>query len=154
MLLFRLALARGGPAAEPALTVIESPLVLIWSGAARAAVGATAVMVWGRRRLALETTDAARLAGVTGLRRTLLMAGLMRGPLIAAFLLAAALALGELGAAVFISPPGWELLPVRVFNMMHYQHGGQVAALALLTTGAAAIFGALAVLLASRKRHA
>jgi len=139
------------PSVEAGLCLLEGPLTLFWAGAARAAVGAAAVLAWGRRGLSRELLESARLAGLSAPRRLWLLAGLMRWHLLAALLLGAALAFGELGAAIHVSPPGWEMLSLRVFNAMHNGHGHVTAALALVTTALAALFGALAALAARRK---
>jgi ABC-type Fe3+ transport system permease subunit len=151
MLKARAALSPLGPAGTLAARLLDSPLVLVWAGAARAALGCTAVLAWGRRRLNDELLEAARTAGLSLPRRLWLAAGLMRGAVAAALFLGTALALGEIGASVLIGPPGWEVLSVRVFNAMHNGHGDVTAALALVTTGGAVLFGAIAAVLGGRR---
>ncbi len=123
---------------------LDTPLVMVLAGAARAAAGVTAVLAWGALRLNPEMLEAARTAGLPPLRRLLLTVGLMRRWVVAALLVGVALALGEVGASVMICPPGWETLAVRVFAAMHNGHGQVTAALALVTTAGAALFGVLA----------
>lgn len=41
------------------------------------------------------------------------------------------LALWEVESLILLVPPGWETLSLRVFNMLHYGHAGQVDALCL-----------------------
>lgn len=139
------------PPIEAGLRLLDSPLVLFWAGAARAALGATAVLAWGRGGLNRELIESARLAGLSAPRRLWLLAGLMRRHLLAALLLGAALAFGEIGAAIHVSPPGWELLSLRVFNAMHNGHAHVTAALALVTTALAALFAALAAAVVPRR---
>jgi 2-aminoethylphosphonate transport system permease protein len=124
--------------------LLDTPLVMVLAGSARAAAGVAAVLAWGALRLNPEMLEAARTAGLPPLRRLLVTVGLMRRWVAAALLLGVALALGEVGASVMICPPGWETLAVRVFAAMHNGHGQVTAALALVTTAGAALFGVLA----------
>jgi iron(III) transport system permease protein len=151
LLRVRALLASAGPAGHALAWFLHSPIILVWAASARAALGAGLVLGWGRRRTNPEMLDAGRTAGLSAPRRWLLAAGLMRRYLVAALLLGAALALGELGAAVMIAPPGWETLAVRVFNAMHNYHGDVVAALALVTTAGSAVLATLGAALATRR---
>ncbi len=130
--------------------LFDGPLMLVWSGAARGAFAAAAIIEAGRRSTASELFEAARLAGAGRVDRLWLAIRLMPGHVAAAWLVAGALALGELGAAVQIAPPGWDTLQVRVFNEMHNYHGVTTAALAFLTTAATAAVAALVALLPHR----
>jgi ABC-type Fe3+ transport system permease subunit len=140
----------GAPGAAGA-ELLYGPLALVWAGAARAVPGVAAVLAWGRLRVGAEQFEAGRTAGLGALGRLRLAAGLLRGPAAAALLLGVALALGDVGAAVLVSPPGWEPLAVRVFNAMHNGHGEVTAALALVTTAGAAGLGGLAAVLVGRR---
>ncbi len=56
------------------------------------------------------------------------------------------LCLWDVETLVLIVPPGGETLALRVFNLLHYGHGGQVNALCLVTLGVALLpFAALGV---------
>jgi len=130
-------------AGEAGAPVFDGPLVLVWSGAARGAFAAAAILHAGRLAIAPEMLEAARTAGLGRLDRAWLAFRLMPGHVAAAWLVAAALALGELGAAVQTAPPGWDTLQVRVFAEMHNYHGVTTAALAFLTTAATAAVAGL-----------
>ncbi len=130
----------------------RSGMVLIWIGAARATLGAFLILAWGRSRIDDTFFEAGRLAGLGSLARLFLAAGLMKRFLASALLVALALAIGELGATVQLCPPGCSTLCVKVFNTMHNQHGGEAAGLALLAVGGVVILGALAALIADRRR--
>jgi len=151
LLRLRVALGSLGAPGRALAWFLRSPMILVWAGAGRAALGAGIVLGWGRRRVNNELLEAGRAAGLPAVRQWWLRAGLMRRHVAAALLLGTALALGELGAAVMIAPPGWETLPVRVFSAMHNYHGDVVAALALVTTAGVAILAALGAALAVRR---
>jgi iron(III) transport system permease protein len=71
---------------------------------------------------------------------------LIRLPLLAPALLTAsavvfALTLGELSATLLVSPPGEPTLTMRIYNYLHYGASDTVAALTLVLTILALIFG-------------
>jgi len=84
--------------------------------------------------------DAAELSGLSRFR-------IWRGILLPAMLPRAAaagavvfvLALGEIGPAVLLSPPGRMTAAQHLFNLMHYGYDGVVASLALFLFGAAVL---------------
>jgi len=84
--------------------------------------------------------DAAELAGLSRFRiwkSVLLPALLPRAA--AAGAVVFVLALGEIGPAVLLSPPGRMTAAQHLFNLMHYGYDGVVASLALFLFGAAAL---------------
>jgi ABC-type Fe3+ transport system permease subunit/DNA-binding beta-propeller fold protein YncE len=66
-----------------------------------------------------------------------------RGTLLAGFYLVYLLCLWEVETLILIVPPGRETLAVRIFNMLHYGHAGQVDALCvwMLALGLAPVLG-------------
>jgi iron(III) transport system permease protein len=60
-----------------------------------------------------------------------------------AWLLAFALALGELGASILVVPPGVETLSIHIFGLLHYGVEDRVAAICLALIGLFAIVAAV-----------
>ena len=83
--------------------------------------------------------EAARLAGI-GPARFLarVVAPQSLAPISAAALAAGALAFADLETALVMTPPGFNPLGVRLFNMVHYGMGGLLAGAIVLVAGAVA----------------
>jgi iron(III) transport system permease protein len=132
------------PGMVPALGVLVlglptgSGLLLVWALASR-----FAIVGWLPLRDAvepgqLEAADLAGLGRFRAWRRIVLPAVLPRA--LAAGAAVFALALGEVGPAVLLAPPGRQTGVQRLFNALHYGYDGTAAALALsLVAGAAAL---------------
>jgi len=58
-----------------------------------------------------------------------------------AWLLAFALALGELGASILVVPPGVETLSIHIFGLLHYGVEDRVAAISLALIGMFSVLG-------------
>lgn len=63
------------------------------------------------------------------------------------------LCFSELSAVLLLLRPGWQFLQIRIFNMVHYQAAGEVAALCVLTV-MVTLLPLLAVWLLRRERRA
>jgi len=86
------------------------------------------------RRVDPGLFEAALLADVGWARRLrTVYLPLMMPALVASIGVVFVLSLGELGASLLAVPPGTSTLPLRMFNLLHYGAGGEVAALALAT---------------------
>lgn len=70
-----------------------------------------------------------------------------------AWLVAAAVALGDLAASVLVVPPGVTTLSIRIFGLLHYGVEDQVAGICLAMTAIFAGIAATAILLAGRWRE-
>jgi iron(III) transport system permease protein len=57
----------------------------------------------------------------------------------AAWLIALAVAVGELAATVLVIPPGTTTIAVRIFSLLHYGVEDRVASLCLVMIGAVAV---------------
>lgn len=97
--------------------------------------------------------DAARADGAGPIARLLRVAAPLGWPgLLAAWLVAFALSVGELSATVLVAPPGTPPLSVRLLSLLHYGVEDRVAAVCLvLVVGYAAIAAAVLWLLPSRR---
>lgn len=99
-----------------------------------------------------ETLESAAVDGASTLvawRRVVLPERLWA--LAAAWLVAFAVALGELAASLLVIPPGREILSVHIFNLLHYGVEDQVAGICLaLVAGFQAVAYVLAWLLERR----
>lgn len=111
-----------------------------------------ALLVYGQlQRQDPGLVDAARiyqpspLAGWLRIRLPLLLPGLA-----GAAALGFALALGELGATLVVTPAGRGTLTLRIYNYLHYGASDAVAALCLAMVGLALLAGAAAGLLLGR----
>ena len=115
-----------------------SGLLLVWALASR-----FAIVAWLPLRDAVDPAqlEAAELSGMSRFRawrRLVLPAAWPRA--LAAGAGVFALALGEVGPAVLLAPPGRQTGVQRLFNALHYGYDGTAAALALsLVAGAAAL---------------
>jgi iron(III) transport system permease protein len=144
------------PLATPAM-VLSVGTLLLWSGVAFAQEGVLrpALCLAGRflpwtlaaTWLALRETDpgledAARVAGAGPVARATRVWGPLAAPGVAvAFLLALVLALRELDALVLLEPA---VLPVRIYDKVHFGRTAQVADLSMALLGAVLIPAVLA----------
>jgi ABC-type Fe3+ transport system permease subunit/DNA-binding beta-propeller fold protein YncE len=104
---------------------------------------------WSAARVAFGLTDRVLSDVVTSLgasrwqRFRLAEWPQARGILLGGFYLVYLLCLWEVETLILIVPPGRETLAVRIFNMLHYGHAGQVDALCLwmLALGLAPLIG-------------
>ncbi|NLY00244.1 MAG: iron ABC transporter permease [Rhodopirellula sp.] len=71
-----------------------------------------------------------------------------------AWLIAWAVALGDLAASILVVPPGVTTLSIRIFGLLHYGVEDQVAGICLAMTAIFAGIAALAIFLAGRWRKA
>ena len=90
-----------------------------WTGASQA-----------RRSIDPELADAGRLDGAAGwmLFRHILWPQ-MAAPMAAAWYITYLLCLWDVETLILVVPPGGETLALRIFNLLHYGHNGQVDAL-------------------------
>jgi iron(III) transport system permease protein len=109
-------------------------------------------MLWyGLRSIPAEILDAAVLDGAGPLTCLLRVALPQRVAVIAAgWLVAMAVALGDLAASVLIVPPGVTTLAIRVFNLVHYGVEDRLAGICLFTLVAMALVAGAAFLLLPR----
>jgi iron(III) transport system permease protein len=82
--------------------------------------------------LSRMAADAAELDGAGPARRFYHVAAVPRLPaLVVAWLVALAIACGELSASILVVPPGVTTVPIRVFGLMHAGVRNQVSAICL-----------------------
>lgn len=90
---------------------------------------AAAVLIPAAKVFPESLLDQARTAGLSPLRlATAVLLPAFRRPLLLAAGLVAAVSLGELGATIVVAPPGFQLLSLRAFNLLHYGLDDLVAA--------------------------
>lgn len=91
-----------------------------------------------RRAVDSELIDAARLDGAGGWSLLRHVVGPQIAPSLAAtWYVVYLLTLWDVETLVLIVPPGGETLALRIFNLLHYGHAGQVNALCLILLGLA-----------------
>lgn len=148
------------PSVLPAIGVLRllQGLPLAWEdlGPFLAALGralpiAALVLLAARRRRDPGLVEAARLLGRTPWRRFLHVHLPMLAPATAAVAVATfTLVLGECAGMILVLPPGRSTLATRLFNLLHYGAGPDVAALSTLLSALAGTAAALAVWTAKR----
>lgn len=127
-----------------------SGALLAWALAARFAGAAWLPL---REPVDRAQLEAAELAGMSRVRRwRAVVWPAVSTRAIATGVVVAALAIGEIGPAVLLSPPGRQPLGLHLFNWMHYGHDETAAALSLVLT-AAAIAAAWGIGYAGRGRR-
>jgi iron(III) transport system permease protein len=145
--------------AEPLTAALyegPSPLPVLWVHVLRLLPGALVVLWPVVRLVPRELRDSARVDGASPrqeFRRVI-------WPLTARVtawtaLVLAALALGEVSAAMRVETPGWEFFPKVLWDQMHYGVGNYVAALCLLLlvgVGAVVLAGLLLAALVRASR--
>jgi iron(III) transport system permease protein len=96
--------------------------------------------------------DAARMVGHGGLSRSFhIELPRMTGAVGASALMAYVLCFTELPATLLTIRPGWQSVQLRIFNMVHYQSIGEVAALCILVVLVAAVPLIIVMVLAPRR---
>ncbi len=105
------------------------------------------LVVWTHlQRLDRKLLEAVELLPVSTYRRWRKgILPLLKPGLVAGFCLMAALTLGEVGATVVVTPPGYSTLAIRIFNLLHYGAREAVAGLCLFLLSLILIFSAIAV---------
>ena len=109
------------------------------------------VMWHALRTVSTETLDAAAVDGASPLRRLWSIALPARLPAVAvAWVVALAIALGELAASILVVPPRVTTLSVRIFGLLHAGVEDQVAGICLALIALLAGMAAVAALLVRR----
>jgi iron(III) transport system permease protein len=126
--------------------IYDSTAILVLAGVARFFAFGEIVFEAQRSRVSPRVYESARIAGVHWWR----VIGGLALPLalpyaIAVWIVAFVLALGEVDAAVLLSPPGVSTFALRLFSLMHYGPDSFVAALSLLTAIGIAVLAACGV---------
>ncbi len=122
-----------GSAAMVVLAYVARGFWIPWAG-----LGA------GLRAQGPGPVEAARLAGLPWWRVALrVQAPALRAEAAAFLALAFLFCMGELGSVLLVHPPGVDVLPWRIFDLVHYAYDSTVAALGLLAIAACVVVVAL-----------
>jgi iron(III) transport system permease protein len=159
-----LGLATPGPVAGmaviwfwmPIRSLYDSPFVVVAALLYRF-LGIAVFLIWAASRsVPDELREAARMDGLSGFRRFRILEWPLTAPAAAAaFVVLFALSAGELPATNMTTPPGLELLSVRLWALMHTGLESHLAAFVILTTLAlAALIASAAVLAVGLLRRA
>jgi iron(III) transport system permease protein len=109
------------------------------------------VLWFALRSVPGEVLDAAAVDGAGPWSRLLRIALPMRRPAVGvAWLVALAVALGDLAASILVVPPGVTTLSIRIFGLLHYGVEDQVAGICLALVALFAAVAAAAVHLLRR----
>ena len=131
--------------------VYDSVAIVVLASCARYLFFGFAAAALAARRLDPELFEAASVSGATWYRQVGgVLLPLSLPTLAGVWGLSFVLCLGEVDAAVLLTPPGMTTLPVRIFGLLHYGPSSLVAALSLLVVfvelgGAALAFAAYAL---------
>ncbi len=124
---------------------------LAWT--ARALPPATLILWQGLGTIPAELLEAAVIDGAGPMARLVRIALPNRLPALAlAWLVALAVASGDLAASILVVPPGMETLSRRIFGLIHYGIEDQVAGICLAQVALFAVIAAAAAWLALRRR--
>ncbi|MBI3838649.1 MAG: iron ABC transporter permease [Planctomycetia bacterium] len=139
------------------LRLYDHSIAAVWIAQTLHALPLCTLVLWyALRTVATDLLHSATLEGTGALRRFFRIALPQRWSAVAAaWLIALAMAWGELSASILVVPPGVTILPVRIFGLIHYGVDDQVAGVSLAIT--AGFFGIALVMaavtrLASRRR--
>jgi ABC-type Fe3+ transport system permease subunit len=95
------------------------------------------------RTIPPELLEIAAMDGAGSLRRMwYVVLPLRRGALAVAWLVALAVALGDLAASILVVPPGVATLSIHLFGLLHYGVEDQVAGMSLALVGLFALLAA------------
>lgn len=129
----------------PVPVVFNSPLMIVLADVLRTLPFALLVLWPAMRTIPPEWLDAASIDGLSPwgqVRRVALPA--TRNALLAAWVVAFVLALGELPATNLVAPPGTTPLSVLIWGMLHSGVESQLAGVSLIMLGAITVAGLLA----------
>ena len=124
----------------PFIQFYQSPAVVIFALSVRyLPIGWHGARL-ARRSVDPELTDSARLCGASRWALFCHVHWPQMAPKIAAtWYITYLLCLWDVETLVLVMPPGFETLPLRIFNLLHYGHNVQVSALCLLLLGLAVL---------------
>ncbi|MCC6152700.1 MAG: iron ABC transporter permease [Candidatus Hydrogenedentes bacterium] len=126
--------------------IYDSSAILVLASVARFFAFGEIAFDAQRSRVSSRVYESAQIAGVRWWR----IIGGIALPLalpyaVAVWIVAFVLALGEVDAAVLLSPPGVSTFALRLYSLMHYGPDSFVAALSLLTAIGVSLFAACGV---------
>jgi iron(III) transport system permease protein len=134
------------------IALYDHSIAVIWiAQSVRALPLCTLVLWYALRTIPVDVLDSATLEGAGPATRLLRIALPQRWPAVAAaWLVALAIAWGELSASILVVPPGVTTLPIQIFGLIHYGVDDRVAGIALVVM--AAFFTLSATILAIVRR--
>ncbi|KAB2674151.1 MAG: hypothetical protein DVB31_02530 [Verrucomicrobia bacterium] len=140
--------------ALPGLRWLADSVPVLWIVVAVRLAGIGAALLVARRDAADPlAAEALRSAGAGPARAWWAAVWPQVAPTVAAtWYMAFLLALWDVESTVMVQPPGGETLALRIFNLLHYGHAGQVNALCLVLMAVAVVPSVLWMLLP--RRHA
>lgn len=147
--------AAGG---ELLVTLYDHPLVALTAVQCARALPLVTMICWAAfRTVPVELLEIAATAGAGPIASLCKVAiPQRRATLLVAWLVALALATGELAASVLVAPPGVTTLSIQIFNQLHYGAESQVAGVCLAMLAlysAVGLAAALAMRLSARRRR-
>ena len=137
------------------LDLYDHSIAPIWiAQTVRALPLCTLVLWYALRTISPDVLHSATLEGATALARFFYVVLPQRWPAVAAaWLVALAVAWGELSASILVVPPGVTTLPIQIFGLIHYGVDDQVAGISLVVTGTFVVLVLLLRMVARRARQ-
>jgi iron(III) transport system permease protein len=112
--------------------VYTTEAILIWTFLLRFLPFSVKPAIAAVKAVNPQLEEAARVHGIPGWRRVLLVLRMAGKGLAAGWILVFILSLGELDAALLVHPAGLQTMPIRIFNAIHFGHVELVASLCLI----------------------
>jgi ABC-type Fe3+ transport system permease subunit len=115
----------------------DHSLVVVWIAQGFRALALPTLVLWyALRTIPAELLQSATLEGANAWSRLVRVALPERWPAVAAaWLVALAVAWGEMSATIVVQPPGVVTLPVQIFGLIHYGVDDRVAGISLVSMG-------------------
>jgi len=138
------------PELPPLFWLYDQSILAPWLALVVRSLPPAVLIMWhALRSVPAEMLDAAAVDGAGPVGRLWWIALASRLPAVAlAWLVALAVALGDLAASILVIPPGLETLPRRIFGLLHYGVEDQVAGISIALVGLFALVAAVSVWLA------
>ncbi len=132
------------PGWPPLVSLYDHSILAPWLVLLIRGLPAATFLLWHAfRTIPPELLEIAAMDGAGSLRRMWhVVLPLRRGALAVAWLVALAVALGDLAASILVVPPGVATLSIHLFGLLHYGVEDQVAGMSLALVGLFALLAA------------
>jgi iron(III) transport system permease protein len=121
---------------SPIDAIYGSSMIILIAYIARFIPYASLVAAAGIAQVSPKLEEVALLAGSPWKRIMVnIIFPLTKGHLLAGFFIVFILAFGDLGTTLLVMPPGREIIPLKIYNLMHYGAENLVAALCIILIG-------------------
>jgi iron(III) transport system permease protein len=113
--------------------IYSSSIIILFGYIARFSPFTIRAISSNLKQISLSLEESASICGVRWWRRFFrILIPLSKPGLLAGWMIAFILSLGELGTTLLVIPPGEATLPIKIYNIMHYGASKLVAALSII----------------------